>query len=427
MPKRFLCFLILSLSLFLNLVYRNALADEAYSWQDCIKEAAKNHPDLIAAGEGVKQSEAAKRVTASTLFPQINSNLDASRARTDSGTSSATNDSYQLGVSGTQLIFDGLKTINNINAAKENIKSSLASYRFTSTEVRFRLRTAFVDLLRAQELVQVAEEILKIRRSNLELITLRYQSGLEHRGALLKAEANLAEANFEVAQAKRDVELAQRQLTKEMGRKEFIFIKVKADFAVSDLAREKPDFEALAKNNPSLQQIISQKNAADFSLRSAYANFSPTLSGEANANKSGSQWSPRNDQWNMGLTLSMPIFEGGLRLAQVAQARALFNQLQANERSTKDAVIINLAEAWVSLQDAVETVEVQYKTLVAAQERSKIAEAQYSVGFITYDNWTIIEDDLVRAKRSFLDSQANALLAEAGWVQAKGERLEYAQ
>lgn len=402
-------------------------AEEVLTWQDCIKEAAKNHPDLIAAKESVKQSEADKKITASPLFPQIDSNLDASTSRTDTGTSNTVGDSYTYGLTGTQLLFDGAKTINNVRAASENIKASQQSYKFTSSEVRLRLRTAFVNLLRAQELVKVAQDIIKIRRGSLELITLRYESGLEHKGALLTAEANLAEANFELSQAKRDVELAQRQLTKEMGRKDFILMQVSEDFKVSDTAKEKPDLEKIAENNPALQQIIAQKNSADFGLKSTYANFSPTLSGSAGANKDSSHWPPKNDQWNLGLTLSMPIFEGGLRLAQVSQAKALLNQLMANERSTKDSVVVSLEQAWVNLQDAIETVQVQYKNLIATNERSKIAEAQYSTGFITYDNWTIIEDNLVSAKRKYLDAQAGAMLAEANWIQAKGETLEYAQ
>ncbi|HQL41928.1 MAG TPA: TolC family protein, partial [Candidatus Omnitrophota bacterium] len=73
-----------------------------------------------------------------------------------------------------------------------------------------------------------------------------------------------------------------------------------------------------------------------------------------------------------------------------------------------------------------ERVGVEQKTLEASQERSKIAEAQYAIGFISFDNWIIIENDLVTAKKSYLQAQAAALLAEADWVLAKGETLEYA-
>lgn len=414
-----------AIALFILICSNPAIAEEALSWQDCIKEAAKNHPDLIAAVEEVKQSEAAKKVTASALFPQIDASLGASTAKTASSASnSSTSDSYTYGVSGTQLIFDGNKTVDNVKAAAENIKASQQNYRFTSTEVRLRLRTAFINLLRAQELIKVSEDIVRIRKSDLELITLRYESGLEHRGALLTAEANLAQAYFQLAQAKRDVELAQRQMTKEMGRKEFIPMSAKADFKVVDSALVRPDLEKLANRNPSLLQLTAQKNAAEFSLRSAYANFFPTLSGSAGANKNDSHWPPRGNQWNLGLSLSVPIFEGGLRFAQVSQAQGLLNQLRENERSSRDGIIVTLVQTWASLQDAIETVDVQYKNLIATEERSRIAEAEYATGFITYDNWTIIEDNLVQAKTSYLNSQANALLAEANWIQAKGEVLE---
>lgn len=412
---------------FLGSSFNQAIAEETLSWHDCIKEAAKNHPDLIAAQEEVVQSQAAKKITASTLYPQIDANLSASTGRSDSGSgaASSTSDSYNYGVSGTQLIFDGAKTINNVRAASENIKASKENFKFTSVTVRLRLRTAFVNLLKAQEALKITQQIYEIRRGNLELITLRYESGLEHKGALLTAEADLASANYGIAQAKRSVEVAQRQLIKEMGRTKFTTMLVQGDFTVRDDARTMPDFDSLAKNNPSLQQIIAQKNAAEFGVKSAYATFFPTLSGTAGANKNGSHWEPKGDQWNLGLGLTVPIFEGGLRLAQVSQARALLNQLKENERSTKDGIVSTLQQAWATLEDALDNVEVQRKSLIATEERSKISQAQYSIGFISFDNWTIIEDNLVSAKNTYLNAQANALLAEANWIQAKGETLEY--
>jgi outer membrane protein TolC len=174
-----------------------------------------------------------------------------------------------------------------------------------------------------------------------------------------------------------------------------------------------------------LQQAIAQKNSAAFSLKAAYANFSPVLTGTGGANKNGGNWEPTGNQWNLGLALTMPIFEGGLRIAQVKQAKATLDQLQENERSTKDSVVLTLEQAWAALQDALENVDVQVKALVANEERSKIAQAQFAIGTISFDNWIIIEDNLVKSKRLLLDSQAAALYAEANWIQAKGETIEY--
>jgi outer membrane protein TolC len=419
--KKFILFSIILC--FFYFLLPQAKAEEILSWEDCIAAAKKNHPDLISAVENVNQQRANKSIVASTIYPQIDANLDASTA----GTNKVTTDTYTYGVSGTQLLFDGFKTLDKVKAASENINAAWQNYRFTSSEVRLNLRTAFINLLKAQELIKVVEEIMKIRIDNLMLITMRYESGLEHKGALLTAEANLAQANFELAQTKREVELAQRQLTKEMGRREFKPISVKGDFMVGDTAKEKPDLEALAKNNPSLLQALAKKNAAAFDIKSAYADFAPTFSGAAAASKNSAHWPPEDNNWNLGLSLAMPIFEGGLRLAQVSKAKAAYNQLAADERSTRDSVIVTLQQYWAALQDALETVEVQRKSLEAVEERSKIAEAQYSTGFITFDNWIIIEDDLVKAKKVYLDALGNALFAEANWIYAKGETLEYAQ
>jgi outer membrane protein TolC len=399
-----------------------ALAEEVLTWQDCVKEAAKNHPDLISAVEGVKESQAGKDITKSGLYPQITGSASASTS-TSGGVNT---DTYKYGVSGTQLLFDAGKTIDKVKAGGENVKAAEYNYRFTSSTVRQRLRTAFISLLKAQELLRLTREIYNIRRSNLQLITLRYISGIEHRGAMMAAEANAAQAKFAISQNERALLSAQQELIKEMGRVKLTPLRAEGILQVGDLVKEKPDFEALIKNNPSLQKLIAQKNAASFGLKAARANFLPEISADAGADKSGVRLPPDSDSWNAGLSVSVPLFEGGLKTAELAQARALFNQAEAQERSTRDGLVLSLQQAWASLQDAAETVEVQDKFLSAAEERAKIAESQYSLGLIQFDNWTIIEDSLVNAKNDFLNAQVNAALVEANWVQAKGETLEYA-
>ncbi|MDD4910514.1 MAG: TolC family protein [Candidatus Omnitrophica bacterium] len=409
-----------------------ARAQEVFTWEDCLAQAKENNPELISAAEGIKLQRSEKDITASGLYPQFSADVDASTSKTSttssSGiTTSATNDSYSYGISGSQLIFDGFKSINDLKAASENVKAAQQAYRFTSSEVRLNLRSAFINLLRAQELIRVAEEIVQIRRDNLVLITLQYQSGLEHRGALLTAEANVADADSELSQARRNVDFSQRRLSKEMGRKEFEPLSVEGGFIVNETVREKPDFEALVKTNPSILQAAAEKNSSLLGIRSAYGNFAPQISGTASANKKSPKWPPENDQWSVGLGLTLPLFEGGLKAAELSKAFAAYNQAVADERDIRDTAIVALEQAWAALQDAIETAEVRRKTLEASEERSKIAEAQYSTGFISFDNWIIIENDLVQAKKAYLEARANALLAEANWVQAKGETLEYVQ
>lgn len=414
-------FIVLSV---LSFYIHGAVAQEVLTWQDCLREAAKNHPDLVVAHESIEQFKAQKTVATSGLFPQVTASAGLSTAESDR-TGNTKSSSY--GVSGEQLLFDGFKTVNNAHSASEDIKAANENFRFTSAQVRLRLRTAFIDLLKAQAFVKLTDDIYKIRRENLQLISLRYESGTEHRGALLTAQANLSEAEFEQHRAQRDIEVARQGLIKELGRQgqSSSSFQVQGDFAVTEDIKQKPDLWMLADKHPDLLRTVAQKNAAAYDIRSSKGDFVPTVSVEAGASKTGVNWPPEDKGSDVGLRVSLPLFEGGLRAAQLKQARSVYRQLQASERSTKDGIILGLQEAWSSLENAVENIGVQQKFLAATEERAKISEAQYAVGLISFDNWTIIEDDLVRQKRSFLDAEANALLAQANWTEAKGETLEY--
>ncbi|MFH1776546.1 MAG: TolC family protein [Candidatus Omnitrophota bacterium] len=398
------------------------MAEEILTWDNCVQEALKNHPDLLAAKEEIIQSRADKNTVLSNRLPQISSQLSGKKSK---AAASSETDTYAYSLSGQQLVFDGFKTTSNIHAAAKSLDAKEYNYMITSSNIRLNLRTAFSALLRAQELISLTEEIAKRRKENFELVQLRYEAGREHKGAVLTAKADLAQAEFEVAQAKRNFSLVQQQLTKELGRDKKIPVRVIGDFHVEGIDDVKPECELLADNAPFLKELIARKEAARFNYNSAKAEFFPQVYLSGSFGRSRSEWPPKDDAWSAGLTVSLPIFEGGSRIAQIKKAESQMIQAQADERSGRDSVIYTLEMTWKDFQDAVEMVSVKKKFFEAALERAKIANAQYSSGLTTFDDWIIIENNLVSTKKAYLDAQANLLVTEAYWIQAKGGILEY--
>ena len=412
--------------LLLIFLLNNVYAEKVITWKNCVEEAIKNHPDLISASEKLKQSKSDKAITTSTILPQISADASDKKLETDV---KKEYEASSYGITGKQLLFDGFKTANDIKAASETINALQYNYEVTSSNIRLRLRTAFTELLRTQKLVIMTEEIALRRKQNSELVKLRYEAGREHRGSLLTSQADLAQAEFEVVQAKRSVSLAQRQLTKELGRRKIMPIKVNGDFEITDINRKKPNFEYLADNTIFLKELIARKEAARFGLKSAKADFFPKIYANATTGTTNSDWRPDEDTyaWSVGISASLPIFEGGSRIAKVSKAKAGLNKAQADERSGRDSIIFTLEETWTEFQNATDKVSVQRKYLEAAKERAKIANAQYSTGLTSFNDWIIIEDNLVNAKKSFLNAQANVLVNEANWTQAKGGTLNYGE
>lgn len=400
----------------------NAQAEEILSWEDCVREAKKNNPDLISAQEGINQAEANKAITRSDILPSISGGLDI---ETSDATDRDRTDRYFYGLTARQLLFDGFKTSYDIRAAIENIRSARYNYEVVSSELRFRLRTAFVGFVRAQELLGITEDIVQRRKQNAELVRLRYEAGREHRGSLLTAQANLAQAEFDLAQARRNIELVRRRLIKELGWTVYTPVSVKGDLAISYNYKEKGDFAELAEGNPLLREQIARKEAARNHLQSAKRDLFPKVFANAGVGRTDSDWPPHEDEWSAGVSLSFPLFEGGRRRAEVSRATAVLSQSQADERSVRDDVFLKLEEAWTGLLDLIDLVEVRQKFFEATRERAKIARAQYASGLISFDNWTIIEDDLVREQKAYLEARTDALRAEASWVRAEGKGLEH--
>ncbi|MDP2913216.1 MAG: TolC family protein [Candidatus Omnitrophota bacterium] len=414
-------------------------AGEALEWKECVREAIKQHPELMTSLEKVNQAKANKEITRSAVMPQITGNASETTAKGAAfGSSGGTGQSditvsstrkpkttYEYSVTGQQLLFDGFKTSFDLSSAERNIVSSRYNYDVTSSNIRLRLKTAFSNLLSSQELLKVTEEIEARRKQNLELVKLRYEGGREHRGSLLTAEADVAQASYDVNQAGRSIYFSQRQLTKELGRSSFRPMAAKGELEVKERVSERPNFDELVETTPFLQQLIAQKEAAKFGLKSAYADFFPQVYASGNIGNSNVDAFPDKNEWSGGVSLTLPIFDGGNRFAAVSKAKAVLGQASDDERSGRDSVILTLADTWTRLQNTVENVAVQRKFLEATEERAKIARAEYAIGLMSFDNWIIIENNLASAKKSFVNSEVNSLIAEAGWVQAKGGTLDY--
>ena len=410
-----------ALSALFFLISSAASAAENLTWEQCVLESRKNHPDLVSAREKINQASADRSIAASALFPQVNGSFDADTSRT---AHSKRLESYSYGVGGSQLLFDGFKTRDEVEQAAKNIDVNRYNYEVTSSNIRLRLRTAFIDLLEAQQSLELTQRIADRRRQNRDLIRLRYESGNENKGALMTAEANLAQAEFEIEQAKRSIGLARRNLSKELGRGGSSDLAVTGSFDVSQKFSEKPDFQKMSVSTPFLRVLALQKEAARWGVESAKASFFPSVFANGFLGRSASQWPPRDNEFSAGATVSMPFFEGGSLVAGESKARAFYRQTEADEKSGLDGIALTLENTWAQLEDAVGFVEVEQKVLEANQTRSKIAEAEYSTGLVNFNDWTIIEDNLVNTEKAYLNAQANAVLAEAGWLQAKGETLD---
>ncbi|MCX8094276.1 MAG: TolC family protein [Candidatus Goldbacteria bacterium] len=418
--KKTLFFLILVL-----FIFKINLAAEELTWQMCVDEALQNNPQISQAKAKLDQAKANAWAAKASLFPQISVSAGASRRGNEFSNLTSDPTSYSYGASVRQLLFDGFQSLNNINKSNEEIEVAELNYKITSASIRYKLRQAYVNLMKAQELLNITEDILSRRKKQYQDIKMRYNAGREHKGSLLNAEASLAQAEFEKEQANRNFIVAKQVLAKELGRQDYNELSVKTDFNLANNLDMQPDFNGLLIKNYNYILLEKSKKIAEYSDASSIGAFFPSINLNGSVSRGGDEFPPQeNTNWSAGINLSLSLLDGGLLLAKKNAADAYLKQTEEELKYGENDIILNIEQTWNNLIDAKKQNEIQEKFLSAAYERAKIADVQYSNGLINFDNWTIIQDNLVSSKKSYLNSQVNLLLAEAAWIQITGGTLE---
>jgi len=383
----------------------------ALTWPEALSLASQKSNQIKSARKQLDAYQWSYYKAYSNFLPQVSANASEGESFNASGSSK----SYSYGLSASQSIFKGLSNYFNLRSAAVNYDYYRANLKNTEAEAYYALRQAFVELLIAQQNVAVREKIRQSRADNARMIKLLYGSGKEDKGNYLRTQAQLADAEFNIASAQRQLSLARLKLAQLLDT-DMTSAEGDPQVAAADL----PDFDSLTRQSPSFLMAKYQLELADLNHQDTWSEFLPSISLNASYQKSGSDWPPATSSKSWSLSLSLPIFPGGSNFAdrliyglQLEKAREDFAKNQ------KD-IYYSVKDAYESLKDAIDGYSAQNKYLEASAERSKIAQVKYLNGLTTYYEWDQIQNEYINNQIGRLNANRNALLAEASFYKSYG-------
>ncbi len=307
----------------------NGISGEVKSltWNECVKTAELNNPDIISAKEKILQYAAERKIIRGDLLPQVTASASGGRSGYDSGiTSDESINKYSYGLSAKQLIFDGFKSVYDLKSAGSGLEKVKLEYQVTSSEVRYNLRNAWINYIKAKEMLKIAEEIEARRKHIYELVKMRYNAGKEHIGSLHSVQADLMQSKAASAEALRALSLANTTLCLLLGYGESVQLSIDGTFDIALSYNNEPDFTAIALKSPSVLMASSAKESAYYSLKSSELDFSPKLYGSASIGRQGESMSEMSNEWSVGFEITAPLFEGGKSYYAVEKASAAHRQ-----------------------------------------------------------------------------------------------------
>jgi outer membrane protein TolC len=386
-----------------------------------VRLATRQNPDLQAFREAVLNSDAVRMGAYSALYPQISASFGDTRAYAGANLTSPNNYSTSYGeqVSLSQTIFNGFLTKGNIDQARAQLNLAFANLNGEKATLSFNLKSAFAQLLYAQKLIKINRDVIDIRQGNARLVRLLYEGGSEDKGNMELSQANLDQAVYNLDQAVRTRDLSGVQLGVYVGQDLPAPVLAEGELR-TDVLPARPDFNRLALLTPFYFQRQAQVGAAAAGITIADSGWYPTVTANASAYRTDSQFPLKNHGWSAAFSVSYPIFQGGATYFDVKAASASLRQALDNLRSGANDAALTLAQMFKNMVDAEDNVRIQQELLNATGLRYKIAEADYRNGLMSFQDFNTITNDYVGQQQSLLSAQLAAVVAEASWEEARG-------
>ncbi len=315
--------------------------------------------------------------------------------------------------------------LSTLRSAKAALEVSQANYQFTLQNVMADVADAYFAHLRNLRRLDVLDSNIARARALHELARNQLAAGVATQIDVTRSESQVAIAEQarlqQVTTVQRSELLIKRLLDVEVRRELRLadFQVRRADTTLMAFADEKSAFEKRA-------DLIAQQRAveqAKIDVRSATFERLPALNLTGNVGVASARFddNDKQEQWAIGLGLSMPIFDG---LRSGANRRVALSRQRAQEARLHNLELQVSTELRIALQDAGSRnaqIVVAEKSLRLAQEELRLAQQRYQQGVA--DNREIVEaqNRLAIADDNLVEAVFQYNLSRVELARAKGD------
>ena len=414
--------------------------------EQAIAAALEQNPDLIKTRLQSLSAAQDQVLARSSILPSVNFNAslgvfrlgEGSEARVDPSSGapipprdSSSSGSYSAGLSVRQLIFDGGKWWNNLEAADKQFAATRESIAEQKLQTIFTVRRNFFELVRAQRQLDVLKEAAQRSRDQAEATLRLFEGGRSTQADVYAARANRDndEVNRHGQEAR--VETARQDLAVSIGHDPTAPLAVVEPAELmrdpsAPPAAEEAVTRALAQR-PSLKAFLFQLEALRKQIEVSKGDFWPVITLNASYLRSTNALKPffaspeKENTLSGSINLNWNLFRGFETTANVEKSRIQVllteNDYMAGKRgvaSDVEKAIANWAAARTQAKVATQLEENAVKGL-------QLAKARQEVGVGTQLEVRDAELKVTQAKLSRLGALVDGHEAEASLRRATGD------
>jgi len=395
--------------------------EKLLSLEECVSLALEHHPGAREAK--AKVEEALGQLGLAKTGDNVTANLNVTYARERGFNDETAKDSYNTSAVLSKTLFDWGRTETQVAIALEGLDiSRLQEYR-SLEEIIFNVEKAYYGLLESLRDAAVARETLERYEEHLRRAKIFYEVGSTPYFDVTAAEVDKSKARIALIQEESGARKARTVLYNALG------LPASIDYGIQDLL----DYEEV---HIRFEDVLSQAFTWRGDLKAAsrevmQASQEIHLIGRQNAPLLGARGSYRiggtdpadKDAWSLGVELSVPLYDGGVTEEKLRKARGTLERKKAQEALLRQNVVLQVEQAWLSLQEAEESIRVAALAKRQAEEKLALATERYGVGMGSTIEITDANESMSDAARDYNRALYTYSMARAGLRYAAGRSL----
>ncbi|MGH1354085.1 MAG: TolC family outer membrane protein [Thalassovita sp.] len=337
--------------------------------------------------------------------------------------------SVSTGIGLEQILWDGGKTKMGVEATKEAVLATRQALVGVEQSILLQAVDAYMSVRSASESVALRENNVRVIAEELRAAKDRFDVGEVTRTDVAQAEARLASARSQHAQAQGDLVSAQLYFKSAVGRRPG---QLTPPPLVPATAKSIAEAKAIAvRNHPDIKKVQHEVTAAELAIEITRASFGPTVSLNGGVSLTENFDSPN---YSRGLSLSLdasgPIYSGGKLSALLRQAVANRDAKRAELLVTTQTVEREVGTAFSSLRVAGAARDAYDRQVRAATVAFRGVREEATLGARTTLDVLNAEQELLSAKSNLISARNNeyvaaySLLSNMGLLTAQHLKLK---
>lgn len=389
-----------------------------------IEQALAGNLNLQTAWDRLAQVEATAEQVAAGLWPQVDAGFTAARSRRDVGGVVTHPSRYAADVAMRYEVDLWARLRAQERAAVLDVQAQQEAVATAAITMSSLVASTWYQLAEAKALVRISRDQIETNEKVLEAVSVRFQKGQVSAIDVLRQRQLIAATNSRLIAAQQTVEVLQHILS--------VLIGVPPALAWEEVQiglPGPPPFPALGLptevlwRRPDVRLTYRQVQAADQRVAVAVANQYPRLSLAGNIETSATSFRDLfNDSLaNLAANLVQPLFDAGLRRAEVRRRRAIVSEAIHVWRRTILEALQEIETALVQEQRQIQLIESLATQLDLARETYERTRDRYIKGQVDYirvleslQSLQTLEREMVGAQRLLIERRIALYRATAG-------------